>query len=61
MLHQILASLPASSVAAAAVTHPALAEAAKAVTELNHVHLRLTLQQDVNSQPETQGAILRCS
>ncbi len=54
--------LPASSVAAAAATHPALAAAARALPELSHVHLRLTLQRDISSQAETQGAmtILRC-
>ena len=60
VLHQILASLPASSVAAAAVTHPALAAAASALPELSHAYLCLTLQRDPSSQSETQGTMLRC-
>ena len=59
VLHRILASLPASSVAAAAVAHPALAAAARTLPELSHVRLRLVLQQSGSPQLSNRGAVLR--
>ena len=60
VLHRILGSLPASSVAAVAVAHPALAAAARTLPELSHVRLRLALQPSGSPQPRSQGAVLRC-
>ena len=59
ILHRMLASLPASAVAAAAVAHPALAAAARTLPELSHVRLHLALQPSGSPQPKQQGAILR--
>lgn len=43
VLRQVFNCLPASSVAAAAVAHPALAAVAKTLPELSDVRLRLAL------------------
>ena len=60
VLQRVLACLSASSVAAAAVTHPALAAAARTLPELSHVRLRLALQPGGSPQPGSQGGVLRC-
>ena len=53
VLHRILACLPASSLASAAATHPALAAAVRTLPELSHVRLRLVMRTGESPQPNS--------
>ncbi len=59
VLRQVFNCLPASSVAAAAVAHPALAAVAKTLPELSDVRLRLALRPGGNQCLALHGAHLR--
>ena len=60
VLHRILATLPVSFVAAAAVSPPALAAAASTLPELGHVCLRLDMRTDDSARSNTHTVILGC-